>query len=266
MRKGVGRLAALLAACILPTGAHAAPHGAAWRPIFDGRTLNGWTPKIVGRPAGDNFQQTFVVKAGAIQVSYARYDRFKAQFGHLFYKTPLTAYRLRLTYRVLGPGLPDTPGWAHSNSGVMFDSESPQSMGLDQSFPVSVEFQILGRDGDGPRPTGSVCTPGTNITISGAVAKPHCTTSSGPTIPDGTWTKLELEVRPDGTVTHRINGAVVHTYSRVELDPADADGRRLIAERGGVLAITGGYIALQSEGHPIEFKDIELQTLAPAKP
>jgi hypothetical protein len=236
-----------------------------WRSIFDGKTLNGWTPKIVGYPAGENFQNTFIVKDGAIQVSYAGYDRFGARFGHLFYKTPFKAYRLRLNYRVLEPPLPDTPGWARGNSGVMFHSQSAESMGLRQPFPVSVEFQILGADGPGPRPTGSVCTPGVSITLGGVRQPVHCTTSSGPTIPNGTWTALELEVTPDGDVTEKINGVIVHRYAAIALDPADpmaaADARRLIAERGGVLPVTEGYIALQSEGHPIEFRDIQVQVI-----
>jgi hypothetical protein len=62
-----------------------------------------------------------------------------------------------------------------------------------------------------------------------------------------------------------INGAVVHTYSDVALDPADPmmaeDARRLIAARGGALPVTEGWIALQSEGHPIAFKDIEILVL-----
>ncbi len=259
-------LAGLLAGFLLTTAgpAHAQPR---WKPIFDGKTLNGWTPKIVGRPAGDNFQDTFVVKDGAITVSYAGYDRFKAQFGHLFYKTSFKAYRLRLNYKVLEPPLPDTPAWARGNSGVMFHSQSAGSMTLNQAFPVSVEFQILGADGPGPRPTGSVCTPGVSIDIDGARQPVHCTTSSGPTIPNGTWTALELEVSPSGQVTEKINGAVVFRYSNLALDPADpmppaaAEARRLIAERGGVLALKEGYIALQSEGHPVAFKDIEVMLL-----
>ena len=236
-----------------------------WKPIFDGKSLKGWTPKIVGHPAGENFQDTFIVKDGAIQVSYANYDKFGARFGHLFYKTSYKAYRLRLSYKVLEPPLPDTPGWARGNSGVMFHSQSAASMTLTQPFPVSVEFQILGADGPGARPTGSVCTPGVSITLAGARQPVHCTPSTGPTIPNGTWTALELEVLPNGQVTEKINGVVVHRYADIALDPADpmaaTDARRLIAERGGVLAVKEGYIALQSEGHPVAFKDIQVQVL-----
>jgi len=236
-----------------------------WRPLFDGRTLEGWTPKIAKHPVGENHQQTFVVDQGAIRVSYAGYDTLNGQFGHLFYKTPFKAYRLRFTYRFLTEGgLADTPAWARSNSGVMFHSQSPESMTVDQSFPVSVEFQLLGKDGGAPRPTGAVCTPGITITFDGVKAKEHCTPSANaPTIPDGTWTKVELEVRPNGEVFQKIDGVVVHHYAGLTLDPDDtvAGGAKPYILARGAKPVTEGYIALQSEGHPIEFKDIEIQEL-----
>lgn len=256
-------LAPLAALALLAAPAHAeAVKAGQWTPIFDGHTLDGWTPKIAGYPAGENFADTFVVKDGAIAVSYAGYDgKFASRFGHLFYKTPFKAYRLRLNYRVLDPALPDTPDWARSNSGVMFASQSPQSMSLRQPFPMSVEFQILGRDGEALRPTGAVCTPGTSITFDGVKAKEHCIPSAtAPTIANGTWTSLELEVLPNGEVTQKINGAVVHRYAGVALDPTDnfAAVARPYFETH---TATEGYIALQSEGHPIAFKDIEVQEL-----
>jgi len=253
----------LAAGLALGGGVEAQERG--WKRLFDGRSLEGWTPKIAGRPAGENWRDTFVVADGAIRVSYANYDRFENRFGHLFYWTPFSAYRLRLSYRVLDPSLPDTPAWARGNSGVMFHSQSPESMALNQPFPVSVEFQILGADGPQPRPTGSVCTPGVLISIAGAPQKEHCTTSTGPTIPNGTWTELELEVRRDGEVTEKINGKVVHQYKVLALDPADplapGPAKALIAARGGDTSLKGGYIALQSEGHPIEFRGIRVMEL-----
>lgn len=268
----LGLAAGALSACLaLAGGAQAGAEtvkAGPWRPIFDGRTLDGWTPKIAGHPAGDNYRQTFVVADGAIRVSYAGYERFDGEFGHLFYKTPFKAYRLRLSYRFLDPGVPGTPKWARSNSGVMFHSQSPQSMTLGQSFPVSVEFQILGRDGDAPRPTGAVCTPGVDITFDGVLAKDHCTPpANGPTIPNGTWTQLELDVMPNGEVFQKINGATVHHYAGLTFDAKDtvAPGAQdYLAARGGK-PITEGYIALQSEGHPVEFKDIEVQELTAAR-
>jgi hypothetical protein len=259
---------ALFAGLALWAGAQASAEtvkAGPWRPLFDGRTLDGWTPKVAKHPAGENYRQTFVVDHGAIRVSYADYDKLDGQFGHLFYKTPFKAYRLRLTYRFLTEGgLPDTPAWARSNSGIMFDSQSPESMGVEQPFPVSIEFQLLGKEGDAPRPTGAVCTPGTNITFDGVTAKDHCTPSANaPTVPNGTWVKVELEVLPSGEISQKINGVVVHHYANVTLDPDDtvAGGAKPYILARGAQPVTEGYIALQSEGHPIEFKDIEIQEL-----
>lgn len=236
-----------------------------WRSLFDGKSLDGWIPKIAKHPVGENYQQTFIVENGAIRVSYAGYKTMDGQFGHLFYKAPFKAYRLRLTYRFLTDGaLPDTPAWARSNSGVMFHSQSPESMTVNQSFPVSVEYQLLGKDGDGRRATAAVCTPGVTITIDGQKVKEHCTPSANaPTIPNGTWVKAELEVRPNGEVFEKIDGVVVHHYADITLDPEDtvADGAKPYILARGAQRVTEGYIALQSEGHPIEFKDIEIQEL-----
>lgn len=236
-----------------------------WRSLFDGKSLDGWIPKIAKHPVGENYQQTFIVDQGAIKVSYAGYKTLDGQFGHLFYKAPFKSYRLRLTYRFLTDGvLADTPAWARSNSGIMFHSQSPESMIVDQPFPVSVEFQLLGKDGDSPRPTGAVCTPGITITMDGQKVKEHCTPpANAPTIPNGTWVKAELEVRPNGEVLQKINGAVVHRYAGLALDPEDtvAGGAKPYILARGAQPVTEGYIALQSEGHPIEFKDIEIQEL-----
>lgn len=238
-----------------------------WRSLFDGKTLNGWTAKIAGRPAGENYRQTFVADQGVIRVSYAGYDRFNNQFGHLFYQAPFTAYRLRLTYRFLTEGLPlDTPGWARSNSGIMFHSQTAESMTVEQPFPVSIEFQLLGKEDDKPRPTGAVCTPGITITIDGAKVKEHCTPpANAPTIANGTWVQAELEVLPSGEITQKINGVVVHRYAGAALDPDDtvAGGAKPYILARGAQPVTGGYIALQSEGAPLEFKDIEIQELTP---
>jgi hypothetical protein len=260
-----GALLGCLALCVSAQASAEEVKAGPWRPLFDGRTLDGWTPKVAKHPSGENYHQTFVVDHGVIRVSYAGYDKLDGQFGHLFYKTPFKAYRLRLTYRFLTDGgLPDTPAWARSNSGIMFDSQSPESMTVEQPFPVSIEFQLLGKEGDAPRPTGAVCTPGTNITFDGVTAKDHCTPpANGPTVPNGTWVKAELEVLPNGEISQKINGVVVRHYADVTLDPDDtvAGGAKPYILARGAQRVTEGYIALQSEGHPIEFKDIEIQEL-----
>ncbi|HXH62312.1 MAG TPA: DUF1080 domain-containing protein [Fimbriimonadaceae bacterium] len=230
-----------------------------WVTIFDGKTLDGWTPKIVGYKLGDDPLNTFRVEDGKLVVNYDQYGpEFKGRYGHLFYKTPLSNFRLRLEYRFVGDQVKGAPGWAWRNNGIMYDGEPAASMGLDQSYPVSMEFQLLGGDGSGNRPTGNLCTPGTNYEKDGKVITQHCTNSTSPTLDGDQWVTAELEVR--GThVKHYINGKLVFEYDNPQLDPNDADGKALIKD--GKLILTGGTVSLQSESHPTEFRNIEIMSL-----
>jgi len=247
----------LVLLALAPAGAKAAR----WQRIFDGRTLNGWTPKVTGAPAGENWGNSFSVRDHAIRVGYEGWSSFNGRFGHLAYKRPVSAFRLRFEYRFFGSALPDVEAWQHSNSGAMLLAQSPQSMGREQKFPVSLEMQLLGADRPDPAPTGNLCTPGTNVVIGGKLVTEHCNNSSSPILPNGQWVRAEVEVRKDGRVTHFINGKPVFRYSDAQYDPTDADAKPLIAAAGGKLRVRSGYIYLQSEGHPVEFRNIELMEL-----
>ncbi len=242
-------------------GAAPAPE-AKWEPIFDGKTLNGWTPKIAGHAAGEDPLHTFVAEDGVIRVSYANYNnKFGAEYGHLFWKEPLRAYRIRFEYRLFGDALPDVKVWEVSNSGLMIHAQAPETMRREQAFPVSLEFQILGVPRPEQEPTGNLCTPGTTVVVDGKRDPRHCILSSSPLLPVGRWTQGEIEVLPSGEITHFVDGKAVLHYSSAELDPADNDAKPLIAAAGGALQLGQGYIALQAEGQQIEFRNIEVQRL-----
>ncbi len=235
---------------------------AQWRPLFDGKTLNGWLPKITKHELGDNWRRTFRVQDGAIRVSYDGYERFNGRFGHLSYRRPVAApFRIRFEYRFYGTYLPDVEAWQHSNSGLMFYGQAPETIGRDQQFPVSLELQLLGADGAKPRSTANLCTPGTHVVMAGKLVTEHCINSSSPTFQNGRWIKVELDVRKDGRITHIVNGKPVMRYSGAQFDPGDADAKLLLAKAGGELGLKGGYLSLQSEGHPVEFRKIELKEL-----
>ena len=137
-----------------------------WETIFNGKNLDGWTVKIKGYPTGDNFGNTFKVVDEAIQVSYENYDNFDFKFGHIYYtEKKYKNYHLKLEYKFFGNQAIGGEGWATKNSGIMFHSQHPETMLIDQSFPVSLEAQFLGGLGDGKRPTGNLCTPGTDVDI-----------------------------------------------------------------------------------------------------
>lgn len=231
-----------------------------WQTLFDGKSLDGWTAKIKGYDLGVNFGETFRVKDGAICVEYDQYGgKFNGRFGHLFYKTEYSNYVLRLEYRFVGSQLPDGPGWAYKNSGVMIHGQDPRTMGKDQDFPVSAEVQLLGGDAEGERHTGNLCTPGTNVVMGSKLVLQHCFDSTSPTYRGDRWVELEIEVRGHGTIIHRIEGEEVIRYEQVQLDERDPDAKRLIKD--GKLAISGGTISLQSESHPVQFRNIRLRPL-----
>jgi len=230
-----------------------------WVSLFNGRDLEGWTPKFAGREAGLNYKDTFRVEDGVLKVAYDQYEKFDGEFGHLFYKEPFGHYVLRVEYRFVGDQTPGGPSWGLRNSGVMFHSQPPESMGLAQSFPVSIEVQFLGGNGTDPRPTANLCTPGTNVVMAGELVTRHCTDSTSATYHGDRWVTVELEVNGAGVVRHLIDGRVVLEYERPQLDPADADGKRLIGDGG--LLLEKGYIALQAESHPLEFRKVEIKVL-----
>ena len=232
-----------------------------WQVIFNGKNLDGWTPKIRGYDLGENFGDTFGVKDGAITVNYDKYKDFDGKFGHLFYKDKFSHYRLRVEYRFVGEQCKGGPGWATRNSGVMFHCQDPKTMRKDQDFPVSVEFQLLGGLGKGNRTTANMCSPGTNVVMNGKLFTTHCTNSKSKTFNGDVWVTAEYEVHGSGQVKHYVNGELVLEYEQPQLDPKDADAAKLIKERDGKLLLEDGYISLQAESHPCEFRKVEVKVL-----
>lgn len=236
------------------------PQNDGWIELFNGKDLDGWTPKIKGYRTGDNYADTFSVRDGKIVVDYSKYQGdFNDRFGHLFYKVPYSSYIFRMDYRFTGEQAKGGPGWAWRNSGVMIHGQTPRTMAINQDFPVSAEVQILGGPESGERTTGNLCTPGTNVVMGDKLITQHCTNSKSKTFRGDQWVTLEIEVHGNGKIVHRINGEDVISYTKVQYDPSDATTRPLI--RNGELMISGGTLSLQSESHPVEFRNIRIKPL-----
>jgi len=231
-----------------------------WISLFDGETLEGWTPKFAGSPLGHNLRDTFRARDGVLSVNYDGWDGFAGEFGHLFHAHPYDHYRMRLQVRFSGEQVPGGPGWAWRNSGIMVHGQDPATMTLDQSFPVSIEVQLLGGGEEGERPTGNLCTPGTNVAFAHELVTRHCTSSSSPTFRGDDWVTIEVEVRGHELVRHLVEGQSVLEYGAPQLDPDDADAQRLL-DAGVAPELGGGWISLQAESHPVEFRRIELYPL-----
>ena len=236
-------------------------HAAEWKSLFNGKDLDGWTPKITGYELGVNHADTFRVEDGLLKVRFDKHQgRFTNQFGHLFYRKSLSNYRLRVEYRVVGEQMPGGPKWANRNSGVMIYGQTPESMRKDQDFPVSIEVQLLGGQGRGPRSTANLCTPGTNVVMDGKLTKAHCINSESATFDGDQWVTVEIEARGGEAIRHFVNGELVMEYSHPELDDRDRDAKSLMAS-GVEKMLTGGTISLQAESHPIDFRKVEIMML-----
>jgi hypothetical protein len=233
---------------------------ATWIPLFNGRDLDGWVPKLAGLELGLDPSRTFRVEDGVLRVVYDGVESFDGRFGHLFYRTPFARYRLRVEYRFTGEQTPGAPEWAWRNSGVMLHSQAPESMAVEQAFPVALEAQLLGGDGKARRPTANLCTPGTEVAMGGEVVHAHCVDSSSETFHGDRWVTVELEVRGGDALRHFVGGRAVLEYSAPRLDPNDPDARRLLAA-GSPPALEQGFIALQAESHPVEFRRVDLLPL-----
>ena len=231
-----------------------------WFPLFNGRDLDGWTVKVAGHPLGVNHADTFRVEDGVIKVSYDKYEKFNQQFAHLYTNAAYSRYVLRLDYRFTGTPMADAPSWAGLNSGVMIHAQSPLSLTVEQLWPVSMEFQFLAVGTRAGRQTGNVCTPGTNLEFKGQLMTDHIIESTSTLSPLDEWISIEVEVRGDDAIVHRVNGVEVLRYQHPQLDPRDADAQRLIA-RGASLDLGFGHIALQAESQPVWFRNIRLRPL-----
>jgi hypothetical protein len=247
------RLAQAAIAALLLTACASTPEPQ-WVSIFNGRDLSGWTPKFTHHPLGENVNDTFRVEQGMLVVSYDRWTAFGGQFGHLFYETPYSHYRIRLEYRFVGEQVPGGPEWAVRNNGIMVHSQPPETMTLDQNFPNSVEAQLLGRDGVAPRTTANLCTPGISVLLNGERAGGgHCYNSDQQGPAPGEWASVEMEVQGSQVIRHIVNGRVVMEYSEPQVDN--------VSPWSPTRVLSSGYIALQAESHGTEIRNIELMAL-----
>ncbi len=235
-----------------------------WKSLFDGKDINDWFVKIHHHDFGVNYGNTFRVEDGIIKVRYDQYGDFNDQFGHLYYKTPFSYY-LKFEYRFVGELHKGAPSYTLRNSGVMFHSQDPRTMLKEQDWPISVEMQLLGGLSDGqPRPTGNMCSPGTNVVYQGKIASSHCLNSTSKTYDGDQWVKGELIVLGDSLIKHIINGDTVLEYSKPQIGGGTANGYNPRIKIDGKL-LSSGFIALQSEGQPVDFKNIWIKELPTSK-
>lgn len=263
----IGWLAVVAAVVVLAsTGSRARQAGGdrdarEWIQLFNGRDLTGWTPKFAKHDLGVNFNDTVRVEDGLLKIRYDKWTKFDGEFGHIFYSTPFSHYIIAAEYRFVGEQVPGGLDWAVRNNGLMLHSPDPKTMLKDQDFPISIEVQLLGGLGDGkPRTTANLCTPGSNVVMDGKLVTTHCINSSSKTYDGDQWVRVEVEVHGDERIRHMVDGQVVLEYTKPQM------GGGAVAPVDPAVKIDGtpmasGFISIQAETAPTDFRKIELLNL-----
>ena len=255
---------AVVAGAVLAGSAQSKADQKEWIQLFNGRDLKDWTVKIAHYPLGENVNDTFRVEDGLLKVRYDKWQTFVDQFGHIFYREPFSYYLLAAEYRFVGEQVATSRtdlGWAVRNNGLMLHAPDPKTMLKDQDFPISIEVQLLGGLSNGkPRTTANLCTPGTNVVMDGALVTRHCTNSTSKTYDGDQWVRVEVLVHGDELIRHMVDGATVLEYSKPQIGGGNVSPVDPAIKVDGT-PLTGGFIALQAETAPIDFRKVELVNL-----
>ncbi len=236
------------------------PEEKEWQQLFNGKDLEGWDFKIRGSELNVNYKNTFLVEDGYLSVNYSEYDDFKNEFGHIFYKDPFSYYLIGVEYRFVGNQVPNGPGWAFRNNGIMLHGQPANTMGLDQDFPYSIEVQLLGGNGTDERSTANLCTPGTHVVMDGKLFTPHCLNSASKTFHGDQWVRVEVLVLGDSLIRHSVEGEIVMEYTKPQIGGSQVSGYTQNNIHEGTL-LKEGSISLQAESHPTQFRKIEVLNL-----
>jgi len=233
-------------------GGAADPEG--WVNIFNGTDLTGWVSLI--HTVGYNTDPYRTFRADpinhVIQVTYADYPNgsFDNRFGLLYYNRPLKNYRVRLTYRFLPMQAKNPPNWGTNNSGLMIFGIDPAKVTGDPSFPPLIEIQLLGDGSPGgtssPTTSPNIC-PQLGVTLTKNQGTCGDNKTGVRARPPAEWVTVEEEVHVDGTDTK------IFQYPDKTKPVVTIGGPTYMSK-----PVTSGYLSIQSESQPCEFKDIQL--------
>jgi hypothetical protein len=226
--------------------------------IFNGQDLTGWVPLIKKSAFNVNYQNTFRADPAnqIIRVTYEDYPDtdFDGRYGMLYYDKYLTDYRVRLTYRFREPQAQNPSQWGKNNTGLMLFGIDPRDVMGDPDFPPAIEIQLLGTPSTGGTNNANLCQPG-GMWVSKLFGENNgsgngCKASkSGPAPTAGEWVTIEAEVLVSGETK-------IYQHPETITPVLSISGPMYNNQ-----PVLGGYMAIQSESQPVEFKDIELKEL-----
>jgi hypothetical protein len=222
--------------------------GAGTEGLFNGRDLSGWCVALEGRRPGEDPNGVFRVSDGVMRVS-------GEETGGIVSEKSYRDYVLRVEYRWVGKSVGSRLGMA-ADTGVLYHSQG-EMFAWNGLWMRSFECNILrGRTGDfiivsdkgapvryAATVEGRVVADEANISNwfrLGSWANTEDTPDVFPERRYGEWNRLEI-VCDGSRVEHWLNDVLV--FEAENLTPSQ------------------GRIQIQSEGHPVEFRRIDLKAL-----
>ena len=233
-----------------------------WIQLFDGKSLDGWVPKITGYP----LEKTTPTPSASSTAPCRRRPtgpRRREQIRPSFLPTSevlLLHRRRRVPLHRRAGGrrsrLGHSQQWPDVAQPVAaIDVEGP-------GFPISVEVQLLGGLPNGkPQSTANMCSPGTQVFIDGTMVKGHCLDSKSQTYAGDQWVRVEVAVRGGERLIHKVEGQTVLEYEKPTIGGGEVNKFDPAVKVDGTL-LTDGYIEIQGESHPTEFRKIEVLNLS----
>ncbi len=227
-----------------------------WVSLFNGHDLKDWQPKFAGHALGENYANTFRVQDGLLSTRYDGYDRFNNSFGALYYLKKFKDFRLKVVYRFVGDTTAGAPAWGYRDGGIQYFGQPPATIKTDQPFPICLEYNLLGGNGKEARATGEICASGMYVNIGGSRNTSYCTPPTVKrTYAGDQWVTAEIDVHGD-TVKHFVNGEQILVFTHPRYDTAHSLGKAFIVN--GDADAKDGYISIQSNSNPMDFKTIEI--------
>lgn len=194
--------------------------------LFNGKNLKGWTPYLWDPQAKQQDTRTPMSAVWSVEKGVLKCTGKPT--GYIRTEKEYENYKLSLEWR-----WPE--GTTRGNSGVLVHTSTPNALG---QWPKSIEVQLaLGNAGD-------FWVIGTQLQVPDLEKRRkdrrHINLTDDSEKPVGQWNKMEIEARGDELIVH-VNGVLVNHATQC--------------------SETRGAITLQSEGAPVEFRNVVLTPL-----
>ena len=96
--------------------------------------------------------------------------------------------------------------------------------------------------------------------MNGQLRTAHCTNSKSKTYDGDVWVRVEVLVQGDEVIRHIMDGETVLEYTKPQIGGGNASPTDPAVKMDGT-PLTRGFIAIQSETAPTDFRKIEIVNL-----